>query len=287
MDDVTEEIFQQLEDLRGELCRPDAVIDPSIITTLRDFATISAQFSGGAGQEMLKKYLVQGQKLLISNYCGYTKLCNLLLDWMKNIQDPKTINDTFIRILKKSAIELYEEVNRHDDDRDEDNNYQKKIISDIDEITKSYGDTTVKYHGFSLFEFQDKFKNHLNKILVNTGSGGNNEYERKVQRLVIYCCKNELYYLYSRRLLSELRESNLWTKLDYALSNIESKLDEFVNSNNNKINTINNNNKIGELTIYGKGIVNSPILLLLFIVFILLLFELTNSSNLLSIFDKA
>eukprot|EP01083_Nonionella_stella_P265481 899259_1 len=125
MDDVTEEIFQQLEDLRGELCRPDAVIDPSIITTLRDFATISAQFSGGAGQEMLKKYLVQGQKLLISNYCGYTKLCNLLLDWMKNIQDPKTINDTFIRILKKSAIELYEEVNRHDDDRDEDNNYQK------------------------------------------------------------------------------------------------------------------------------------------------------------------
>eukprot|EP01084_Bolivina_argentea_P039291 72618_1 len=105
------------------------------------------------------------------------------------------------------------------------NNNDDGIVKHIVESTKSYGDTTVKSHGFSVFEFQDEFKNCLNKIL--TSDSNKSEYERKVQRFVIFCCRNELYYLYSRRLLSELRETNLWTKLDYALSNIGNKLDEY------------------------------------------------------------
>merc|ERR1711923_486348 len=82
------------------------------------------------------------------------------------------------------------------------------------------------------------------------------DYNRKCHRFITFCCKNDLYYLYARRLLSELRRQNLSTTLDFAISNIESKLDEHTNNapKQSKDMNLSNCSRILELSVYAKGI---------------------------------
>jgi len=283
--------MHQLEEIREVLSRPDAIIDSNIVSSLRSYPALCMKLesisnsSGSANkQESLKKYLSEGQTLLVNNYRGYTKSCNLLLDWMKNIQDAKTIHNTFISALKSSALEIYEErlaqnsqtemmqIDEEDDENERESKlekYKQRIFASIDEITQSYGDTAVLQRGFSLSEFEEKLVHHLYKIVQSASSL---DYDKRCQRLITYCCKNELYYLYTRRLLAVLRENERANKLDYVLANIEAKLDEYTNSmgcaNSNSSNhqhrsmlsgiaqnvNLSDCSRILELSIYAKGV---------------------------------
>lgn len=249
----------QYNEILDRLSQPDAILDPAIVQSLRQYpklamANLQSQRSHSMddSRKLMQQFLQEGQALLINNYCGNIKACNLLLDWMKNVQDPKTINQTFIRILKQSVTELYREQQEAIGET-ADIQHEKQLIADIDDITNKYGDTAVMQRGFSLVDFEDKMKNHLVKMLQSVSES---DYHRKCQRFITFCCKNDLYYLYARRLLSELREHNLSTTLDYAISNIESKLDHHTNNaqNNSKDINLSNCSRTLELSIYAKGI---------------------------------
>ncbi|ETO11094.1 hypothetical protein RFI_26283 [Reticulomyxa filosa] len=76
------------EDFEARLSRPDSVLDENFITIVKEYATLKCE---GNKDEFIN-YVKEGVLLAASNYKGYTKMCNLLVDWMKEFHHPKTIH---------------------------------------------------------------------------------------------------------------------------------------------------------------------------------------------------
>ncbi|ETO02642.1 hypothetical protein RFI_34775 [Reticulomyxa filosa] len=99
------------EDFEARLSRPDSVLDENFITIVKEYATLKCEvccimtreasfffptnpkefFFFGNKDEFIN-YVKEGVLLAASNYKGYTKMCNLLVDWMKEFHHPKTIH---------------------------------------------------------------------------------------------------------------------------------------------------------------------------------------------------
>ncbi|ETO05083.1 hypothetical protein RFI_32313 [Reticulomyxa filosa] len=259
------------EDFEIRLSRPDSVLDESFIIIVKEYATLKCEvcciitrgvvlfFSTNPKEFLLRKQgriyklVKEGVLLAASNYKGYTKMCNLLVDWMKEFHHPKTVHvlscllllldSIFMEEVKKALIQL----KPHEDPTIVDNA--------IREVMSSCGDlpmtaSSQKLLNVSKFDsyvrrrrdiqvlcslFQDitchhtyvYYIHHTKERLQKHVSDNEKDYRDHVNRFCEFCCKNELHYLRTR--------NQIQSAFGFALSQLEFQLDNHVKHNSTRI----------------------------------------------------
>ncbi|ETO09277.1 hypothetical protein RFI_28111 [Reticulomyxa filosa] len=204
-------------------------INESFIIMAKEYTTLKCEVCcimtrGVGNKDEFINYVKEGILLADSNYKGYTKMCNLLVDWMKEFHHPKTVHvlscllllldSIFMEEVKKALIQL----KPHEDPTIVDNA--------IREVMSSCGDlpmtaSSQKLLNVSKFDsyvrrrrdiqvlcslFQDitchhtyvYYIHHTKERLQKHVSDNEKDYRDHVNRFCEFCCKNELHYLRTR-----------------------------------------------------------------------------------------
>ena len=221
--------------VEDNLANEDSVLDDNLMTWLKQYAYERSKEQDKTTKQDLMKFLGEGQQMAINNYKGYTRMCSLLIDWMKHFKEPKMVHNIFINALKESAkivckdmssVNVNDIINKHTN---------QSIISGGSKIM-----TKGSKKGYNIENFHKTFNKLLSKVIKSETQDG---YKKEFIKFVEYITRNEIFYVYSKNIISKFREMNQGSLIDYSLAKLEGEIDAYCLNNNI-------NEKIKELSVF-------------------------------------